>query len=278
MSTERDPPRLFRGGEDVPPELSRALLAARGRRVGEAVIADVAARLPQGPPGSAGAGPEEDSGPSSGRDGDGAPDSAGSRSVDPASGPRSGAARASAAGPANKGQRPGDLTSGSRGAGSDDGAPPRMPPVWPGILVGAALGALVGAASLLVPTSSPAPPGPPAALAPPSAHSAFSSTGTGTESGTETEADYLRRADDLIATAPAQALAMAEAHPQRYPDGKLAQEREVIAAFALAALGRKVEARARARLLVTLYPDSPHRRRLGELMPEPGAPEKSTGP
>lgn len=274
MSTERDPPRLFRGGEDVPPELSRALLAARGRRVGEAVIADVAARLPQGPPGSAGAGPEEDSGPSSGRDGDGAPDSAGSRSVDPASGPRSGAARASAAGPANKGQRPGDLTSGSRGAGSDDGAPPRMPPVWPGILVGAALGALVGAASLLVPTSSPAPPGPPAALAPPSAHSAFSSTGT----GTETEADYLRRADDLIATAPAQALAMAEAHPQRYPDGKLAQEREVIAAFALAALGRKVEARARARLLVTLYPDSPHRRRLGELVPEPGAPEKSTGP
>lgn len=266
MITERDPPRLSRGGEDVPAELSRALVAARGRRVGEAVIAAVAARLPQGPPGSAPAGPEEEGAPSSGHDGEDAPDSGGARSGDP----QSGAARPHDGAPDSGGQPPRVPASGDGGAGSGNGAPTVIPPMWPGIVVGAALGALVGTASLLIPTSSPAPSGPPAALAPSSAHSAFSSTETGTE--TETEADYLRRADALIAASPAQALAMAEAHLQRYPGGTLTQDREVIAVFALAALGRKVEARARARLLLTLYPDSPHRRRLEQIAPPSPSP------
>lgn len=92
----------------------------------------------------------------------------------------------------------------------------------------------------------------------------------------ETEADYLARATGQIQREPAEALALAEGHAARFPDGKLGQEREMIAISALAALGRKGEARARANLFLTLFPDSAHKPRLEELLP--GLAEKKPPP
>ncbi len=82
----------------------------------------------------------------------------------------------------------------------------------------------------------------------------------------ETEADYLARATGQIQKEPAEALALAEGHAARFPEGKLGQERELIAISALAALGRKAEARARANLFLTLFPESAHKPRLEELL------------
>ncbi|MEZ4300883.1 MAG: hypothetical protein R3B70_38470 [Polyangiaceae bacterium] len=144
--------------------------------------------------------------------------------------------------------------------------------MWPGILVGAGLGAVVGVIWLFapvgsptadLPTSSPSSPTISGTSAATSADSrspvtaapsaAPSSQGTAAES----EADYLRRAREKVASSPAEALAMIDAHPTLYPDSRLGQERELTAIFALAALGKKTEARARARLFLTLFPDSP---------------------
>ena len=71
---------------------------------------------------------------------------------------------------------------------------------------------------------------------------------------------------------------MAEAYPQKYPGGKLGQERELIAIEALSALGRTAEARARAKLFLTLFPDSAHRRRLEVLIPDLVTPDKPAQP
>ena len=94
----------------------------------------------------------------------------------------------------------------------------------------------------------------------------------------ESEADYLRRAHTQVAGSPLQALAMAEAFPQKYPDGKLGQERELIAIEALAGLGRTAEARACAKVFLTLFPESAHRRRLEVLIPDLAGSEKKQAP
>ncbi len=176
------------------------------------------------------------------------------------------------------------------------------PAAWPGALVGAALGGVVGALSLLVPVDpAPFPEGSGATTG--SATSSVSATtsarggvrvggdgwlrggfrrgdgerergGTERAAADETEADYLARATGLIGGAPGEALALAEGHAGRFPEGKLGQEREMIAISALSALGRKAEARARARLFLTLFPESSHRPRLEELVPELVAPKK----
>lgn len=54
----------------------------------------------------------------------------------------------------------------------------------------------------------------------------------------------------------AEALAAAERHTSEYPDGVLAEEREALAIKALVGLGRRDEARARARRFETRYPRS----------------------
>ncbi len=94
----------------------------------------------------------------------------------------------------------------------------------------------------------------------------------------EAESDYLRRAHAQLSSSPAQALSLAEAHPLRYPAGKLSQERELIVVSALAALGRTAEAQARARVFFARYPGSAHRRRLQVLLPGLGEPEKNPPP
>jgi outer membrane protein assembly factor BamD (BamD/ComL family) len=54
------------------------------------------------------------------------------------------------------------------------------------------------------------------------------------------------------------ALASARGHAERFPDGALAQEREVLAIDALMRLNRRTEADARANAFRTRYPTSTH--------------------
>jgi hypothetical protein len=172
----------------------------------------------------------------------------------------------------------------SERAPSRRGVPAKPPPsVWPGVLVGAALGAVVGVASLFVPLGAPPPASSTAAstsssTAPSGRKPSVSPSGSASAAPAENETDYLHRAQDLLAASPAEALALAEAHPVKYPDGKLGQEREMIAIRSLAALGRKAEARARARLFLTLFPASPYRERLETLLPGVGKPESEPAP
>jgi hypothetical protein len=85
----------------------------------------------------------------------------------------------------------------------------------------------------------------------------------------EPEVDYLRRAQVLLATSPAEALGLIEDHPRLYPRGVLAQEREVIAIDALVRLGRRSEAAARAAAFRAAFPRSAHASRVTALTEKP---------
>jgi hypothetical protein len=69
-----------------------------------------------------------------------------------------------------------------------------------------------------------------------------------------------------IATAPARALAAANAHRRAFPEGQLAAEREFLAIEALRRLGRIDEARLRARALEARYPTSSYAARAARLL------------
>ncbi len=92
--------------------------------------------------------------------------------------------------------------------------------------------------------------------------------GPGVEGRLEREVDLLQRAR---AAGPAEALAIVREHEQRFPDGALVQEREVIAVGALIGLGRASEARARAARFVERFPRSAYRPRIDALVPGLGA-------
>jgi hypothetical protein len=81
----------------------------------------------------------------------------------------------------------------------------------------------------------------------------------------ETELSMLRRAQAALATAPDRALELARSHQERYGEGLLAQEREVIAIEALMRLGRVPEANQRTRDFSRRYPGSAHQRRIDRL-------------
>jgi len=80
----------------------------------------------------------------------------------------------------------------------------------------------------------------------------------------ESEASFLRRAKVALASDPALALRLTDAHPSDYPRGVLVQEREVIAIGALARLGRASEAHARAAAFRSSFPTSGYRGHLDE--------------
>jgi type IV secretory pathway VirB10-like protein len=80
------------------------------------------------------------------------------------------------------------------------------------------------------------------------------------------EGALLHRAHAVIATDPRQALALTVEHSRRFPNGMLAQEREVIAIEALARLGRAGDARARAAAFFATYPGSAYRRRVDDAL------------
>lgn len=84
--------------------------------------------------------------------------------------------------------------------------------------------------------------------------------------GAESEVRQLERAQDALRSNPAQALALADEHARQFPQGMLAQEREVIAIEALAKMGRTSEARARAARFKTRFPGSSHTRRIDALL------------
>jgi hypothetical protein len=77
-----------------------------------------------------------------------------------------------------------------------------------------------------------------------------------------TEVELLRRAQALLATQPARALALTSEHQRRFRGGALAEEREALAIEALRRLGRTEEAQRRAVLFQRRYPHSVHARRV----------------
>jgi hypothetical protein len=74
------------------------------------------------------------------------------------------------------------------------------------------------------------------------------------------EAKLLEQARRALSTNPSQALAITRRHQALYPNGALAQEREVIAIEALRRLGKSGQASERADSFEQKYPDSAHRR------------------
>jgi hypothetical protein len=268
MSIERDPPRLVQGGA-AHPALAQALGAARARFPSDDVLAQIAAKLPSGssgPPSSGGGG---------GGNGGGAPVAAPPAMwpgivVGAALGGLVGGASLFIGSPAPS--LPAQSATSPGTARSQPAAPAET--AQPGATATATLAAKAAAPHA---GGSSFPAAEAGAGAEPPAAGAESPVAA-SASPDESEADYLRRAHAQIGSAPGQALAMAEAYPQRYPGGKLGQEREMIAISALAALGRTAEARARAKVFLTLFPESAHRRRLEVLLPDLAGPEKNLEP
>jgi hypothetical protein len=84
--------------------------------------------------------------------------------------------------------------------------------------------------------------------------------------GAPSEIELLRDARLALRQSPASALAFAEQHARLYPQGKLSQERELIAISALAASGRRTAALSRGARFEQSFPTSPYRKQLAELL------------
>lgn len=81
------------------------------------------------------------------------------------------------------------------------------------------------------------------------------------------EVKLLERAQDALRSGRhADALSLCNEHAKSYPNGMLAQEREVIAVEALVKTGRTVEAKARAEKFKARFPGSSHARRIDALI------------
>ena len=80
------------------------------------------------------------------------------------------------------------------------------------------------------------------------------------------ELELLTEAQDALARDPRRALALATDHARSYPNGMLAQEREVLAIDALLRLGRRAEAERRATAFGTRWPRSAQGRRITTLL------------
>lgn len=80
------------------------------------------------------------------------------------------------------------------------------------------------------------------------------------------EVQWLDAARGLLDHDPASALAQAQAHAMRFPNGALAAERELIAIDALHRLGRQAEAQSRAKAVLLRFPGSLYRERLRSLL------------
>jgi hypothetical protein len=76
------------------------------------------------------------------------------------------------------------------------------------------------------------------------------------------EAELLERAELALSTDPGRALALTREHLRRFPEGALAEEREVIAIAALERTGQKQAAAAKAQAFARRYRGSVHETRL----------------
>ena len=99
---------------------------------------------------------------------------------------------------------------------------------------------------------------------PPSASGASTRAGAASNAGAPSEAELVTGAQRALRSEPARTLALADEHRKLYPRGVLAEEREVLAIEALAALGKKGAAKARARAFGDASPDSPYARRIAK--------------
>ena len=245
-----DPIRWLDPGSDAPEGLRDALEAAREELPSEAQLASLAARLGPllaPPPGGGGA--------SSG----GAPPGLG-----PAAGGLGGGALAAAAGavaivgavvagvtlrhaPA-PGRGAGDEAAAARAAVADAATPPAEPELPTGVDPPPAEPATPPAAR-----DRPRGPRPRLREPPPAADPAA-------------ELGLIREAQRALRSDPSRALALAREHRARFPDGALAQEREVLAIDALARSGRTDEARRRAAAFRRRWPRSAHRRRIDVIL------------
>ncbi len=79
------------------------------------------------------------------------------------------------------------------------------------------------------------------------------------------EIELIDRARAVLARNPAQALQLANRHASEFPEGVVADEREVIAIEALHRLDRNEQARARAERFERMRPGSPYRSRIRAL-------------
>jgi hypothetical protein len=80
------------------------------------------------------------------------------------------------------------------------------------------------------------------------------------------ELALLEQAQLALREAPQRALAATDLHAQRFPQSQYAQERELLAIDALTRLHEDARARARAERFLARYPESPHTRRIRELL------------
>lgn len=78
------------------------------------------------------------------------------------------------------------------------------------------------------------------------------------------EVGLLQRAQAALRADPGRALALTAEHERRFPRGALVQEREVIRIEALRRLGKTSAAQERASKFERDFPDSAHRRKVGE--------------
>jgi len=116
----------------------------------------------------------------------------------------------------------------------------------------------------------------PAAVASSTARSKNTPTRDAPPSASELEA--ARRAQAMLVSEPGRALAMADQLSRDFPSGEFVQEREAIAVEALARLGRKEEARERARALLRRFPRTPYAARLEMVIGQPISSTSASAP
>lgn len=100
----------------------------------------------------------------------------------------------------------------------------------------------------------------------PAGSAASTAPGPSSATGAPSEIELLRDARLALRQSPAAALAFAEQHARLYPQGKLTQERELIAISALVASGRRTAALSRGARFEQAFPTSPYRKQVGELL------------
>lgn len=114
-------------------------------------------------------------------------------------------------------------------------------------------------------------------LAPAPAGTTSPSTGGGAANARRTsapddpqeEVHLLERAQDALRTSPDEALRLTAEHAHKFPNGALAQEREVIAIDALVRKGDRADAQARADKFAKTWPHSTDLRRVQVLVGAP---------
>ena len=89
--------------------------------------------------------------------------------------------------------------------------------------------------------------------------------------GADEELRLIGAAQSALPTDPARSLTLVQEHERRFPDGQLAQEREVVAVSALWKSGRQDEARRRAERFASEHPRSTYVHRMRQILAPNGS-------